>query len=132
MITFVNISRNVLNSIKYCSLSSPPKIPTFILTDRAIGGHASLAQGCLSISRPSEAYGWCGKSCAFLHPIRKADVFLIIYLKTLSYAYKAKASAFHLYISHSMSGCGDGEEASVDLPQAGCIPRADLHRRNRM
>ena len=41
-------------------------------------------------------------------------------------------SIYILYISHSISGCAGGEEASVDLPQAGCIPRADLHRRNRM
>ena len=25
-----------------------------------------MAQGCLSIGRPSEAYGWNGKSCAIL------------------------------------------------------------------
>lgn len=65
MITFVNISRNVLNSIKYCSLSSPPKIPTTILTDRAIGGHASLAQGCLSISSRRKPRGGAGSPAPF-------------------------------------------------------------------
>ena len=86
---------------------------------------------CLSVGR-RKPMGGAGSPALFLHPIRKADVFLIIYLKTQSYAYKANASAFHLYISHSISGCAGGEEASVDLPQAGCIPRADLQRRNRM